>query len=104
MARYDIYPNPVAAERKHTPFLLDVQNDYIDGLGTRVVVPLRRASAFGPPARNLNPVFAVAEDQLVLDAATIGAVPASILRKPVASLRAERASIQEALDALFGSY
>ena len=54
MARYDVYPNPEASERKHTPYLLDVQNDYIDALTTRVVVPLRTEAAFGPRARNLN--------------------------------------------------
>ena len=41
MARYDVYANPEASERKHTPYLLDVQNDYIDALTTRIVVPLR---------------------------------------------------------------
>ena len=27
MARFDVYANPQALERKHTPYLLDVQND-----------------------------------------------------------------------------
>lgn len=104
MARFDVYANPLAAERKHTPFFLDVQNDYIDGLGTRVVVPLRKASAFGPRAKNLNPVFRVGEEDVVLDAATLGAVPLRLLRKPVANLSDARLPIQEALDTLFGSY
>jgi toxin CcdB len=104
MARFDVYPNPAAAERKHTPFFLDVQNDYVDGLGTRVVVPLRKSALFGPRARNLNPVFSVAEEDVVLDVATLGAVPLSLLRKPVANLRGARAPIQEALDTLFGSF
>jgi toxin CcdB len=104
VARFDVYPNPAAAERKHTPFFLDVQNDFVDGLGTRVVVPLRKSALFGPRARNLNPVFSVAKEDVVLDAATLGAVPLSLLRKPVANLRGERPAIQEALDTLFGSF
>jgi toxin CcdB len=104
VARFDVYPNPAAAERKHTPFFLDVQNDFVDSLGTRIVVPLRKSALFGPRARNLNPVFTVAEEDVVLDAATLGAVPASLLRKPVANLRGARAPIQEALDTLFGSF
>ncbi len=104
MARFDVYANPVAAERKFTPYLLDVQNDFIDGLTTRVVVPLRRESAFGPCARNLNPVLAVAGDRVVLDTASLGAITSSELRKPLATLRDSRAQIQEALDALFGAY
>ena len=39
MARFDVYANPVVAERKHTPYFLDVQNDYIDHIATRVVCP-----------------------------------------------------------------
>ena len=104
MSRFDVYPNPAAAERKHTPFFLDVQNNHVDGLGTRIVVPLRKSALFGPRARNLNPVFIVAGEDVVLDAATLGAVPVSLLRKPVANLGGARAPIQEALDTLFGSY
>lgn len=104
MARYDVYANPDASERKHTPYLLDVQNDHIDALSTRVVVPLRTEAAFGPRARNLNPNFTVAASGVVLDSAALGAIPLSELRKPIASLRAEQPAIQEALDTLFGAY
>ncbi|HEX6703633.1 MAG TPA: CcdB family protein [Albitalea sp.] len=104
MARFDVYPNPEASERRLTPFLLDIQNDYIDALTTRVVIPLRREAAFGPPARNLNPLLVVGSDNVVLDTAALGAVPVSELRRPVANLREARASIQEALDTLFGAY
>jgi toxin CcdB len=104
MARYDVYANPESSERKHTPYLLDVQNDYIDALTTRVVVPLRTEAAFGPRARNLNPSFVVSANTVVLDSAALGAIPLSELRKPVASLRDERPAIQEALDTLFGAY
>lgn len=104
MARYDVYANPEASERKLTPYFLDVQNDYIDALTTRVVIPLRRESAFGPRARNLNPSFAVGADNVVLDTAALGAVPIVELRKAVANLRDERATIQEAIDTLFGAY
>jgi toxin CcdB len=104
MARYDVYANPEASERKHTPYLLDVQNDYIDALTTRVVVPLRTEAAFGPRARNLNPSFSVARHAVVLDSAAMGAIPLAELRKPVANLREERPTIQEALDTLFGAY
>ena len=104
MARFDVYANPEPGERKFTPYLVDVQNDFIDGLTTRIVIPLRREAAFGPCARNLNPVFAVVNDRVVLDTAALGAIPASELRKPLASLRDSRGVVQEALDALFGAY
>ena len=104
MSRYDVYANPESSERKHTPYLLDVQNDYIDTLNTRAVVPLWREAAFGPRARNLNPVFTVGADSVVLDTAALAAVAGSELRKTVASLREARSVIQEALDTLFGAF
>jgi toxin CcdB len=104
MARLDVYANPDAGERKFTPYFLDVQNDYIDGLQTRVVIPLRREAAFGPRARDLHPLVSVGNDRLVLDTAAIGAVPLSELRKPVVQLREARADVQAALDTLFGAY
>ena len=30
MARFDVFANPTAVERKHTPYFIDVQNDFID--------------------------------------------------------------------------
>ncbi len=104
MARFDVFANPVVAERKQIPYLLDVQNDYIDSIATRVVVPLWREAEFGPCARNLNPVFVIASDKVVLDTAALAAVPRTELRKPLLSLREARAVIQEALDTLFGSH
>ena len=104
MARFDVFANPVVAERKQIPYLLDVQNDYIDGLDTRVVIPLRHEAAFGPRARDLHPLLEVAGKAVVLDTAAIGAVPRAELRRPVADLRPARDQIQAALDTLFGAY
>jgi len=104
MARLDVYANPDTGERRHTPYFVDVQNDYIADIETRVVVPLRREAAFGPRARDLHPVLQVAGEPVVLDTAAIGAVPTSELRKRVGDLKQSRAEIQEALDALFGAY
>ena len=104
MARYDVYANPDTSERKLIPYLLDVQNDYIDELTTRIVIPLRKEATFGPRARDLNPVLAVGADNVVLDTATMGAIPVSELRKPVANIRDQHALVIEALDTLFGAY
>jgi toxin CcdB len=104
VARFDVYANPETSERKQTPYFIDIQNNYIDALSTRVVIPLRRESAFGPKARNLNPLLAVGADSVVLDTAAMGAVPLSELRKPLTNLQHDSAAIQEALDTLFGAY
>ena len=104
MARFDVYRHPDAALRKTTPFLLDIQNDYLDGLQTRVVLPLRNAKLVGLPMRDLNPLLEIDGTQVVLDAAAIAAFPAAELRSPVTNLRPQADLIANALDTLFGSY
>jgi toxin CcdB len=104
MARFDVYANPASRERQETPFFLDVQNDYINGLGTRIVIPLRREAAFGPRAQRLNPLVKVHDESLVLDTAALGAVPQNLLQRPVVSLRVHQPDITNALDALFGAF
>ena len=104
MARFDVFANPDVSEQAYSPFFLDVQNDYIDGLESRVVIPLRNADGFGPRARHLNPILTVAGVAVVLDCATLGAVPLSALRHVVTRLVEGRDEVQAALDALFGAH
>jgi toxin CcdB len=104
MARFDVYRHPDAAMRKFTPFLMDIQNDYINGVDTRVVLPLRAAKLFGPTMRDLNPSFEIDGVSVVLDTPAIAAFPAAELRQPVLSLRPQSDAIVSALDTLFGSY
>ncbi len=104
MARFEVFPNPYAAERGHTPFVLDVQNDHLGPLGTRVVIPLRSRSGFGTPAQGLNPALEVDGQTLILDTAALAPVPALLLKKPLHRADAWRDDIQDALDTLFGAY
>lgn len=84
--------------------MLDVQNEFIDGLATRVVVPLRTAAAFGRPARDLNPVIPIQGNDCVLDTAALGAIPVVELKRVVGNLNDQRSNILGALDALFGAF
>jgi len=104
MARFDVYPHPDAVLRKKTPYLLDVQNNHISRIATRVVVPLRPSSLFTQPMRDLNPAFEIAGKTFVLDTAALAAVPAAELKKAVSSLASESSTIVAALDVLFGAY
>lgn len=104
MARFDVYPHPDAVLRKKTPYLLDVQNNHISRIATRVVVPLRPASLVTQPMRDLNPTFEIAGKDVVLDTATLAAVPSADLKKPVLNLASQSTVIVAALDVLFGAY
>ncbi|OUM03915.1 CcdB family protein [Variovorax sp. JS1663] len=104
MARFDIYRHPDASLRKSTPFLLDLQNNYIHGVDTRIVAPMRLARMFGLPMRDLNPSFEIAGTQVVMDIAALAAFPAADLRTPILNLQGQSDVIVDALDMLFGSY
>lgn len=104
MAQFDVYMNPDPAQRERTPYLLDVQNSFLERLATRVVVPLRHAEYAPLPMRELNPACEVKGQALVLDTAALAAIPGRGMGQPVVSLRQQSTDIVSALDVLFGGY
>ncbi len=105
MARFDVYANP-GSHATTTPYLLDVQSDLLDGLDTRMVVPLRSLQTF-PKVKlstRLTPVLTVQGEECLLETPKMGAVPQRVLKTPVTSLASEQAQISAALDFLFQGY
>ena len=41
MARFDVYQNPIAEQRRTVPYWLDIQSDFVESLQHGVVLPLR---------------------------------------------------------------
>ena len=105
MARFDVYANP-SGHATTTPYLLDVQSDLLDGLDSRMVIPLRRLKAF-PKVKlstRLTPIFTIRGEGFLLETPKMGAVPYRALKSPVASLTQEQGQIMAALDFLFQGY
>ncbi|THF63154.1 plasmid maintenance protein CcdB [Pseudothauera nasutitermitis] len=105
MARFDVYRNP-AKSAPQTPYLLDVQADLLDGLDTRVVIPLRRRDSLAAdrlPAE-LMPEVMVEGVRCVLETPKLAAVPLRVLGSPVCSMAEGRTEIVGALDFLFQGY
>ena len=105
MPRFDVYRNS-GAQAAVTPYLLDVQSDLLQGLETRVVVPLRRCDRFPAvslPA-NLTPTFEIEGVECLLETPKLAAVPLRLLTRKVTSLTASRFEITAALDFLFQGY
>ena len=105
MARFDVYPNP-GQHSVSTPYLLDVQSELLDGLDSRMVVPLRSLQHFPVvkvPSR-LMPLLGIGGQEYLLETPKMGAVPSRVLKTPVASLAEEQARITAALDFLFQGY
>jgi len=101
MAQFDIYHNPNEETNQMVPYLLDVQTDLLDGLATRVVVPLIAASAMGKAIRHLNPQFQIRDASVFMSTAELAGVPMRAIGEKVGSLKEQRDEIIAALDFLF---
>ncbi len=99
MARFDVYQNPDGAG-----CLLDIQADLLSHLNTRVVVPLLPLTNAPQPARTLNPIFDISGETLVMSTQFMAAVPANMLKMPLASLSGRRDDIVAAIDLLMQGF
>lgn len=78
MARFDVYASPSGSG-----YVLDVQADVLEGLNTRIVVPLLPVSQAPVPAKRLNPVFEIgSEPHVMVTQFMAAAVSRSLLRSP----------------------
>ncbi len=101
MAQFDVHPNPNVAQRPAFPFVVVVQSDQLDQHTTRLVMPLARLPR--PPAalpRRLSQPVTVQSEALYPAAHLCGALPARLLRQPVANLKGQSQGIVDALDAV----
>ncbi len=99
MARYNVYsvsPGGI--------FVIDVQAELLDNLGTRVVVPLLLKSEISTPLKDLNPTFDIAGNQYVMVTQAIASIPVKSLRTLITSLREHQDVIVRALDMLLSGY
>ena len=96
MARYDLYAAPDGKSWR-----LDVQADLLDGLTTRVVVPVLPLAGAPKPAGRLNPVVTVEGVECVLVTQYLAAVRVGELGRRVGSLADQAQAVMAALDMVF---
>jgi toxin CcdB len=95
MAQFHVYPNPTGSG-----YLLDVQADILETMKTRVVVSLLRPQRTLIRTPRLNPIIMVEDVDHLMVTQSLSAVPAAILRKPVAVLWPQSDVIRDALNFL----
>ncbi len=97
MAQFDVYENLNEKTKKNIPYLLDIQNDILKNLTTRVVIPL----VVSKDAINfLNPKFVINEIDVILSTAELASIPKEILGNKICSLEDRREEIIGAVDFL----
>jgi len=95
MAQFDIYENLNIRTKQGIPFLLDIQNDILNNLSTRVVVPLVLNMK---PAKILNPQFEINGLIVTMSTAELAGISVSNLGSTVCSVGDKRDEIISAVD------
>ena len=108
MARFDVYRS-LARSAASAPFLIDVQNNMLSSLRTRIVIPLRTVPALSrrgvidvPP--DLFPSLHIEGSDYYLTTTELGAIEYARLGPFVICAVAYQNAIQASLDRVFGSH
>ncbi|HYM30682.1 MAG TPA: CcdB family protein [Candidatus Cybelea sp.] len=96
MAQFDFYDDPGGGG-----YLLDVQADLLDGLNTRVVVPLMPKKSAPRSAAILNPLFVIDDAEFILVTQFMAAIPAHELQRRAGTLAHQRYALLRAIDMVF---
>jgi len=101
MAQFDVYENINERTREKIPFLLDIQNDILKDLSTRVVIPMIKDI---PSARILNPRFTISDIEVILSTSELASIPLNNIGDKVCSLEKSREEIIGAVDFLITGF
>ncbi len=101
MSRFEVFENEADASKDRIPYLIDVQNDLLSGLRTRVVVPLGRPELMAHHTiGRLTPRLEIDGEPVVMLTPELAGVPISVLGRRITDLSDERTAILDALDFL----
>jgi toxin CcdB len=101
MPQFALYRNRNPASRTRLPLLLDIQSDLLEGLATRVVVPLALASAARARSmRTLTPILKFEGKEFLMVTPQVAGIPARELGPIAGVLASHRDKIIAAVDFL----
>ncbi|KAF3984508.1 MAG: plasmid maintenance protein CcdB [Methylococcales symbiont of Hymedesmia sp. n. MRB-2018] len=101
MQQFTLYKNENKNSKKAYPYFIDVQNDLLSDLNSRIVIPLSAQEALNNlNAKKLCPSIEIDECIFVLLTHQMTSVPCSALKNKVTSLEHYRYDILAAIDLL----
>lgn len=101
MAQFSVYRNPNIQSNQEYPYLLDIQNDLLSTMTTRVVIPLSKTLK---PVKHLNPIFQIEGNSIVLSVAEMAGVPVSMLENEITNLKEYHDEIINTIDFLINGF
>lgn len=104
MARFDIYRNPIVPDRSHTPYVIEVQSDFLSAFNQRVCVPLVVDGSMPGQTERFNPGLCVESQTVRLHPLGMGVFMVGELRDRVGHGKASALQLETALDMLMRGY
>ena len=102
MSQFSVYVNKDKATRKTYPYFLNVQNDLLDELNSRVVIPFSTPGSIKHrDAKKLCPIIQIKGKDFVLLPHQITTVPRSFLSSEIDLVVSFRTEIISAINLLF---
>jgi toxin CcdB len=99
--QFDVFANPIAAARRHYPFVVVLQSDLVAGGRDQIVAPLVPRKSLAAIAGRLTPIVVVKSFELVVLVPALTGVRRGDLKECVASLAQARTEVLAAIDLLF---
>ncbi len=101
MSQFTLYKNKDKSSKKTYPYFVDVQNNLLSNLNSRMVIPLTSSKKVNEKiAQKLCPVISINGEKFVLVTNQMTTVPKSILKSEVDSVEQYRYQIINAIDML----
>lgn len=97
MAQFDVYKNENSLTNRRVPYLLDIQNDILNSINTRVVIPLLIDIK---DFKGLTKEFIIENQKVYLTTFQIGAVHKNELKTKITTLENQKDEIKNSLDFL----
>ena len=97
MAQFDVYKNENELTNQKVPYLLDVQNDILDSINTRVVIPLVKDKN---DFKGLTKEFIIENQKVYLTTSQMGAIHKNELKTKITTLQNQKEEIKNSIDFL----
>ncbi len=102
MPQFSVYMNEDKATKRTYPYFLNVQNDLLDELNSRVVIPFSTPGVLKHrDAKKLCPIIQIEDRDFVLLTHQITTVPSAFLNSQIVDVSSFRVEIIAAIDLLF---
>lgn len=97
MAQFDIYKNENELTNEKVPYLLNIQNDILDSINTRVVIPLVKDMK---DFKGLTKEFIIENQKVYLTTSQMGTIHKNELKTKVTTLQNQKEDIKNSIDFL----